>query len=316
MPAATRCLPWSALLKDDVDAPDVDDRTTPSSPPTLGRGNGGADILGMPAVSRELSRISDNVEGRVAFKGRAPAAIVLDPGQSAALRERLLAELASITTADGSADWARGALIAKNRLTAADGKLVEVAFEQRVSELSEPTATEQPLDPGIDPAQMVATAQTVAIADVAEGHRSKGIDKSALAVSEPRRYRNREHLRFVAQQACLVCGRKPSDPHHLRFTQPRALSRKVSDEFAVPLCRGHHRAVHRSGNEQEWWQQAGIEPIKVARKLWRKTRGTREPPREPGAAIVLEQNVASHVNPSIEQPMPKDDRRNEPIQGA
>jgi len=24
-----------------------------------------------------------------------------------------------------------------------------------------------------------------------------------------RRYRNREHLRYVAQQACLVCGRKP-----------------------------------------------------------------------------------------------------------
>ena len=39
-----------------------------------------------------------------------------------------------------------------------------------------------------------------------------GIDKSVLAVAAPRRYRNREHLRFVAQQACLVCGRKPSDP--------------------------------------------------------------------------------------------------------
>ena len=64
-----------------------------------------------------------------------------------------------------------------------------------------------------------------------------GIDKSVLVIATPRRYRNREHLRYVAQQACLICGRKPSDPHHLRYLQPRALGRKASDEFAVPLCR-------------------------------------------------------------------------------
>jgi hypothetical protein len=100
-----------------------------------------------------------------------------------------------------------------------------------------------------------------------------GIDKSILAVAAPRRYRNREHLRYVAQQACLMCGRKPSDPHHLGFTQPRALGRKVSDEFAVPLCRGHHRAVHRSRDERAWWRRAGIDPINVARRLWKETRG-------------------------------------------
>ena len=89
----------------------------------------------------------------------------------------------------------------------------------------------------------------------------------------PRRYRNREHLLFVARQPCLICGRKPSDPHHLRFMQPRALGRKVSDEFAVPLCRGHHRAAHHAGDEQPWWQAAGIDPVKIARKLWKQSRG-------------------------------------------
>ena len=69
-----------------------------------------------------------------------------------------------------------------------------------------------------------------------------------------------------------VNGRKPSDPHHIRFVQPRALGRKTSDEFAVPLCRSHHRAVHRAGDEKAWWKQAGIEPINVARKLWKHTR--------------------------------------------
>jgi len=69
-----------------------------------------------------------------------------------------------------------------------------------------------------------------------------------------------------------VCGRKPSDPHHLRFTQPRALGRKVSDEFVAPLCRIHHRAVHRVSDERAWWKQVGTDPVAVARKLWRITR--------------------------------------------
>src|SRR5436190_10921236 len=99
-----------------------------------------------------------------------------------------------------------------------------------------------------------------------------GIDKSVLSVGAPRRYRNRDHLRFVMQQPCLLCGRKPSDAHHLRYLQPRALGRKASDEFAVPLCRSHHRAVHRAGDEKAWWKAAGIDPVKVARQLWVKTR--------------------------------------------
>ena len=54
----------------------------------------------------------------------------------------------------------------------------------------------------------------------------------------------------------IVCGRHPSDPHHLRFAQPRALGVKVSDEFTVPLCRGHHRQLHQAGNEITWWKHS------------------------------------------------------------
>ena len=102
--------------------------------------------------------------------------------------------------------------------------------------------------------------------------RRTAVDKAVLAIGEPRRHHNKEHLRFVAKQACLVCGRKPSDPHHLRFMQPRALGWKVSDEFVAPLCRIHHRAVHRVSDERAWWKLAGIDPVKVARKLWRNSR--------------------------------------------
>src|ERR1700677_3362532 len=93
---------------------------------------------------------------------------------------------------------------------------------------------------------------------------SKSVDKSMLALAEPRRIRDRAHVKFVASQPCLVCGRHPADAHHLRFTQPRALARKVSDEFTVPLCRGHHREVHRYSNEVEWWRQAKIDPLPTA----------------------------------------------------
>jgi hypothetical protein len=98
------------------------------------------------------------------------------------------------------------------------------------------------------------------------------IDKSALPLGEPRRYRDRAHLQFVASQPCLRCERQPSEPHHLRFVQPRALGRKVSDEYAVPLCRTHHREVHRHGDEVAWWKAAGIDPIAIALRLWQHTR--------------------------------------------
>jgi hypothetical protein len=67
--------------------------------------------------------------------------------------------------------------------------------------------------------------------------------------------------------------------------QPRALGRKASDEFAVPLCRIHHRLVHRVGNEAAWWKDAGIEPIEAARQLWRQTRlDDPQDPHQPGLA--------------------------------
>ena len=98
------------------------------------------------------------------------------------------------------------------------------------------------------------------------------IDKSALAINAPRRLRDKDHLRHVASQPCLVCGRSPSQAHHLRFAQPRALGRKVSDEWVVPLCATHHRALHDTGNEECWWKERDLDPIAHARVLWRQSR--------------------------------------------
>jgi hypothetical protein len=262
--------------EDDLDAPDLCDGPLSAS----------ASGLDHPIKSRdEGPGVSPRKRGNGrldSLDGERPA--ILDPDQSAALRGKLLIELANIRSADLAAAWAREALTAKNRLTATDAKLVEDAFERRLSELA-PTETAAPSDDDSCKTQTIGPQETITT-EAREAGPTKGIDKSVLAVAAPRRYRNREHLRSVAKEPCLICGRKPSDPHHLRYLQPRALGRKASDEFAVPLCRVHHRAVHRARDERAWWQTADIDPIKVARKLWKDTRideGRIEPEGTPQA---------------------------------
>ena len=56
---------------------------------------------------------------------------------------------------------------------------------------------------------------------------AQALDFEHYAVTpKPRRLRDKRHRQFVAAQPCVVCGRQPSDAHHLRFTQPRALGRQ------------------------------------------------------------------------------------------
>ena len=118
------------------------------------------------------------------------------------------------------------------------------------------------------------------------------IDKSVLAFPEPRRQRNKIHLRFVAKQPCVICGRQPCDAHHLRFAQTRGLGLKVSDEFTVPLCRGHHRELHRAGNEPQWWAARGIDALDAARKLWIETNPVR------ASTIAKGSDTGTSVRPS------------------
>jgi ERF superfamily protein len=249
--------------EDDLDAPDLcypgSSSTAPPPARSAGNGRGGAFAKATPPI-------------------------LLGATLSASLREMLLAEIAAIGSSEVAARWAQDSLPRKNSLTAADAKLVEDAFESRLSELpvsERPApASEQTLPPDTGPVVGTPVAQRVVPDDGAalspaehsEGNSATSVDKSVLAVAAPRRYRNREHLRSVVKMPCLVCGRKPSDPHHLRFAQPRALGRKPSDEFTVPLCRMHHREVHRAGDEGAWWKAAGVDPLKVARKLWKETR--------------------------------------------
>jgi len=184
----------------------------------------------------------------------------LEPEASIALRDQLMTEVESLSSADEAANWAHRVLGKKNTLVEADAIRVEQAFQVRLAVVSARPLGENP--PPDQPARPQPRRGK---------RRQSTVDKSVLALSAPRRIRDREHVKSVAKLPCLVCGRTPADAHHLRFAQSPALGRKVSDEFTVPLCRGHHREVHHCGDEAAWWQRTGIDPTVSARALWLKT---------------------------------------------
>ena len=244
--------------EDDLDAPDLNTPTAPApgvekpASKNLGRLNGGQEHSTARSHGRKAA--SDHFRP------------ILDPEPSAALRDQLAAELGEIKSTDEAANWAHRVLDAKNSLTAADAECIEEAFRAKLAIFATDTVN------GPEIPQGTKRPQTQSRSDRGKKQRrSSVIDKSRLALPEPRRVRDREHVRYVSQQSCLICGRRPVDAHHLRFAQNRALSRKVSDEFTVPLCRGHHREVHHSGDEGGWWTKAGIDPAVAARALWLET---------------------------------------------
>ena len=243
--------------EDDFDAPDLATPTNRTSGPEKPRRTGNG----------RLNSRHSNAPGR--GSDAKPAQSILGPEASAALRDRLLAELSALGSGDEMAIWAHRCLAEKNVLTKADAERVEEAFRARLVTLAT-VAADAPLAQEAPPGGLLGQNAREAGRRSAR-HPPRAVNKSLLALPEPRRVRDRDHVRFVAKRPCLVCGRQPADAHHLRFAQSRALGRKVSDEFTVPLCRGHHREVHRSGEEARWWQDLGVDPAAVARALWLET---------------------------------------------
>jgi hypothetical protein len=245
--------------EEDLDAPDLLSRSEPvpkPASPALPRRNGGS-----------AKEQTPNQQPANAKSPTKPGATVA-PALSGSLRELLLQQVRALDSSDAAVVWASKSLNAKNGLATADARLVEDAFRAKIASLEQhedDAGTAPALAPGLErPAATNADELTA-------GPAATQVDKSALSFPETRRLRDKLHIRWVSKRPCLICGRQPSDPHHLRFTQPRALGRKVSDEFIVPLCRTHHREVHRANDEVGWWKQAGIDALASAEKLWRDT---------------------------------------------
>jgi ERF superfamily protein len=248
--------------EDDLDAPDLNCEPTAETGVRAGSA-APADRTSTP-VGRPSER-GNNARGRP----------VLNPEASAEARDRLLREIIQLQSNEAAGEWARSVLSIKNTLTSRDARLIETAFAFRMSALQE--TSPQSEAPAITRGGAEAGPQPMesghrAVGSKAQERASNRIDKSVLALAEARRVRDKEHLKYVASRSCLICGRQPAEPHHIRFAQKLAFGRKVSDEFTVPLCRLHHRELHRSRNEPLWWKTARIDPLPIARELWGATR--------------------------------------------
>ena len=201
--------------------------------------------------------------------------------------------------ADELALWAHRRLAAKNTLTADDARAVETCVPgclESVRRLDrqavEPERSCQ-IPTLIEPGNEKVPAELDVSAEINHHVRRQ---QMVTPLPKSTRARNKAHLRFVAAQPCLVCQRTPCDAHHIKFAEPRALGRKVSDEFTVPLCREHHQELHRHGNERAWWVDVNVAPLEVARSLWDVTMSGR------GNALLLPDTVldASGAQPRNE----------------
>jgi hypothetical protein len=205
----------------------------------------------------------------------------LGPEQSAALLEQLHAELALLESDEEAAEWVHKNLPAKNTLTAPDADVLEVSFRERLAaiELASPlnegqpsTDVDAPLGQTTGPNSQGAAGEPFFESTDASAPSPiipPGKARRRRATAKAIRLRDKEHCKFVTTQPCVVCGRTPSEAHHIRFAQPRALGRKVSDEYTVPVCRLHHRELHRYGDEASWWAGTNIDPLQIALDLWR-----------------------------------------------
>jgi hypothetical protein len=283
--------------EDDLDAPPECANGTPAA----GRATAIATASNTRLVPIQSGQRQSNNYGDSAALER------LGAEEIASISAQLIRDIETLPEADLQSR-AIAILKAKNRLPVADARRVEVAFAARMDRQAETLATDEPMPapiaqaPGqqpllsseaakpprgrprkgkaavVPPPSLAAPAEpsidkTPPVSTNKQANRGPGkIQKSELWISEPRRLRDKSHLKFVGSQPCLVCGKSPADAHHLRFSQRRGMGIKVSDEFTVPLCRSHHRDNHNHGDEVAWWVKRAIDPIVTARELWVSTR--------------------------------------------
>jgi ERF superfamily protein len=247
-------------------------------------GIAGEDDLDAPELIAEPTFAGGDANGSVPTGRKPPSGSIRKPRQprpvlapepSAALRDQLIAEIQNLRTGEEIALWAQRRMPAKNTLTADDARAVETACQVVLSALNL-GADELPQPPD-GPTELGSTppaggnGSAVPLTAVATNTQNQNAEAMVNPLRKPTRRRNKAHLAFVAAQPCLVCRRLPCDAHHLKFAEPRALGRKVSDEFTVPLCREHHHQLHRHGNEMAWWANLRIDALETAKELWAAT---------------------------------------------
>ena len=264
--------------EDDLDAPDLNGKV--DAIPNVGSGVGVAADT-QPARAPDEPAIRASCVAPAGGKAVRLPRTILGPEQSAALRERLLLDLDQLQSADEAADWVHKNLAAKNTLITSDADAVEAGFREKLATIEVASAARQEQlhsAPAENPEPPVGKPFITMIEDAVAVTPPVTSDNASVrrrrVAAKTIRLRDKEHCKFVRTEPCVVCGRAPTEAHHIRFAQPRALGRKVSDEYTVPVCRLHHRDLHSYGDEASWWAGVSIDPLPIALELWRRSRLT------------------------------------------
>ena len=282
--------------EDDLDAPDLGGVVKAEVAPEVAIKVDASDPQAAPPAIATAKPNARDAKRKPKFVPSASS--VLPSDQSARLRDALIAELDGLQNADEAADWVHRNLPAKNTLTTDDAGQVEARFQSKLAAIEEArsgaeaaTASDETheapstseVEDLIDPLAINIDVSAEAAPSASEPSNTPNV--AALFAEAPAdiqpgrrrlvaktiRLRDKMHCKFVARQPCVVCGRTPSEAHHIRFAQPRALGRKVSDEYTVPVCRLHHRELHRYGDEVSWWAGVHVDPVPIALELWQRT---------------------------------------------
>lgn len=218
-------------------------------------GIAGEDDLDAPDATPDHAAAA--TRSKIGFEPKLDAGTLRRPAklnreQSAQLKDQMGREILSLASENDLLNWAQLGLARKNALLEEDARLIEAAYQQRLAEI---TLRAEKVEDSVKP----------------DACANGAVDESPARLifpKDPVRKRSKAHLSFVCGQPCLICKQVPSDSHHLKFAQAKALGRKVSDEFTVPLCRMHHQDLHRNGNEKAWWANMQIAPLPIAKQLW------------------------------------------------
>ena len=260
--------------EDDIDAPDLADDAKADSANKRGVTDQDSLAARSQAAAAADLRPPATPAARRAEKLARPARTILAPDQSAVLRERLLANIGQLQSSDEAADWVHKNLGAKNTMLTADADAVEAGFRDRLAAIELALASGQGDAQAAPARESASPVEKLFLASIDEIAPDPIIPPASVrrrrVAAKTIRLRDKEHCKFVASQPCTVCGRTPSEAHHIRFAQPRALGRKVSDEYTVPVCRVHHRELHAYGDEASWWAALNIDPLPIALELWRR----------------------------------------------
>jgi hypothetical protein len=152
-----------------------------------------------------------------------PASILNQSRTDLGIPNRFRLTSSRFNDAEQAARWARTALAAKNTLTGADARLVQLAFELRLSAVAGDTGRasvanelqtslagamerrgSEPADAFLAASEAPSPPEDRVQRQSRRARRSDGIDKSVLSISEVRRYRDKAHMRFVASLPCLL----------------------------------------------------------------------------------------------------------------